>query len=465
MGDDRLDGWKEISKYIKRDIRTSQRWEKEFDLPIYRIDNQSDRPKVYSYKSELDEWFKSKHKSNYEKVAKKRRRINLITSLVLFITAILIILFVYQNFLRKNMSLTFNDVRNANPVRWDLRGTNLVFFDDKDNYLWSKGLNNPKDLTEYYRDEQDEIAKNWMPSDFKRSRIDFSDIDKDGKNEVLTVLMHENPLDRCIALCDNDGRILWSKSIEFNQEYEEGRIFNDYKIQKLSFDEINQDGAEEILALWTHARLSPSVFFIYDKEGKEILKYSHTGLLDFFSVVEFAGFKKILLGGTNNLLAGDAVLILLDCSQLKSGLAPPYDIPYDLIEEKDRIQEYVPKNPKPAFQNYYIRFKKNEISRAVGINYLHVHEARASDNAVFVMVNLGLKKISPVYFHFNPDFSIRYIRPGLEFKRDYKDLLSDGTIQTPLKAFLKRCEHDVFFWDGKGNWIQKPTALKLSVKE
>lgn len=57
MGNDRLDGWKEISRYADRDIRTCQRWEKDLGLPVHRVDNHSLRSKVFSYKSEIDEWF------------------------------------------------------------------------------------------------------------------------------------------------------------------------------------------------------------------------------------------------------------------------------------------------------------------------------------------------------------------------------------------------------------------------
>ncbi|MCU1257033.1 MAG: repeat-containing protein, partial [Candidatus Angelobacter sp.] len=33
---DRLDSWKEIASYLRRDVRTVQRWEKKEGLPVYR---------------------------------------------------------------------------------------------------------------------------------------------------------------------------------------------------------------------------------------------------------------------------------------------------------------------------------------------------------------------------------------------------------------------------------------------
>jgi len=52
---DHLDSWKEIAAYLKRDVRTLQRWEKQEDLPVHR--HRHDRlGSVHAYKSELDAW-------------------------------------------------------------------------------------------------------------------------------------------------------------------------------------------------------------------------------------------------------------------------------------------------------------------------------------------------------------------------------------------------------------------------
>jgi len=50
---DYLDSWKEMAAYLKRDVRTLQRWEKRENLPVHR--HRHDRlASVYAYKSELD---------------------------------------------------------------------------------------------------------------------------------------------------------------------------------------------------------------------------------------------------------------------------------------------------------------------------------------------------------------------------------------------------------------------------
>ena len=55
---DRLDSWKEIATYLKREIRTVQRWEESEGLPIHRHLHRK-QGSVYAFKSELDAWWKN----------------------------------------------------------------------------------------------------------------------------------------------------------------------------------------------------------------------------------------------------------------------------------------------------------------------------------------------------------------------------------------------------------------------
>lgn len=57
---DRLESWKEIAAYLKRDVRTVQRWESGEQLPVHRHTHQK-RGSVYAYPAELDAWRNSRH--------------------------------------------------------------------------------------------------------------------------------------------------------------------------------------------------------------------------------------------------------------------------------------------------------------------------------------------------------------------------------------------------------------------
>jgi TolB-like protein/Tfp pilus assembly protein PilF len=52
----RLESWGEIAGYLRRDVRTVQRWERYHGLPVRRLQI-GKLPTVYAYRSELDKWF------------------------------------------------------------------------------------------------------------------------------------------------------------------------------------------------------------------------------------------------------------------------------------------------------------------------------------------------------------------------------------------------------------------------
>lgn len=59
---DRLDSWKEIASFLRRDVRTVQRWEKKEGLPVYRHQHEK-LGSVYAYRPELTAWFTGRQQS------------------------------------------------------------------------------------------------------------------------------------------------------------------------------------------------------------------------------------------------------------------------------------------------------------------------------------------------------------------------------------------------------------------
>jgi TolB-like protein/Flp pilus assembly protein TadD len=57
----RLESWGEIASYLRRDIRTVQRWERNLGLPIHRL-AVGKQSSVFAYPSELDKWFKEQER-------------------------------------------------------------------------------------------------------------------------------------------------------------------------------------------------------------------------------------------------------------------------------------------------------------------------------------------------------------------------------------------------------------------
>jgi hypothetical protein len=52
---DYLDSWKEIAAYLRRTVRTAQRWEEYESLPVHRHIHKESAT-VFAFKSELNAW-------------------------------------------------------------------------------------------------------------------------------------------------------------------------------------------------------------------------------------------------------------------------------------------------------------------------------------------------------------------------------------------------------------------------
>src|SRR3972149_903510 len=73
--DERLDSWKEIASYFKRDVTTVQRWEKREGMPVHRhLHNRL--PSVYAYRSELEAWWNNRHPELEQEDGQRKIRVS-----------------------------------------------------------------------------------------------------------------------------------------------------------------------------------------------------------------------------------------------------------------------------------------------------------------------------------------------------------------------------------------------------
>ncbi len=71
--EDRLDSWKKIASYLKRDVTTVQRWERREAMPVHR--HLHDKlGSVFAFRSELDVWWESRRTRLTQDGAGERER-------------------------------------------------------------------------------------------------------------------------------------------------------------------------------------------------------------------------------------------------------------------------------------------------------------------------------------------------------------------------------------------------------
>ena len=76
---DRLDSWKRIAQYLKRDVTTVQRWERREAMPVHRHQH-AKLGSVFAYKGELDTWWASRGTQLVEREVSDQRGSSAVTT-------------------------------------------------------------------------------------------------------------------------------------------------------------------------------------------------------------------------------------------------------------------------------------------------------------------------------------------------------------------------------------------------
>lgn len=416
------------------------RWEKEHGLPVHRINKEAKKSKVIAIKADLDRWLLRGRPAN-EAPENKKSRIprgrlwGIIAAAIVVVGGL-----IFVSAVRKA----------APPAGYRVEGRILSIIDGEGRTKWTAEIPTTGDQSSFYAEKGAVDEKKML----ERRKVVFLDADGDRKMETALFWDDDIPENRGVALYDQDGTRLWLRKIHNDVEYARTQWGNDFLPVQIKATDVDGDGRPEILALWNHRKECPGVFQVFSPEGEELGHYEHTGTFLIFAVRHRDDqAADILLGGTNNLLDGDAVLIGLDGRHLPNGLGPPYAVPEDLKDSAERLASFVPRASAHAQQAFYIRFRHNEISRGLGTQWIWPVGISPTSKRIDVELILGHNAF--LNFYFGPDLALEDIRPGSDLIRAYPGWLARGFVRGSLNAFLYRCRRDVSYWDG-GSWSALP---------
>ena len=336
-------------------------------------------------------------------------------------------------------------IKSHNPTHIALNNNVVYFCDESGNNLWDFKFSPEQGFRSSYLPP---------PSVKIKKLVDFADIDRDSRNEVVFFRLSDDLENREILVFDNDGSILFKKKFVPNQRYAEMSLDNNaWRVDYLMMADIQGDEIPEILAIWKNQSRFPSSLVIYDRYGNELYRYNHTGHLHRIEVFKNREGKKfIYLAGTNNLLDGNAVLSVLNCDHLVSGTAPPYSVPEDLEHLKGRLGKYTPLQPKKGVQEYYLRITHNELSRLVTpeqkSKYLRPRITDISDEGITFTIKVMANRF--LFYTLNSSFRLKSIIPSRSFQDDWNNFFNQKKISLSLESFVKNSEKDILFWTDSG---------------
>jgi len=439
---DRLHGWKDIAAFMGKSVRTVQRWEKEFGLPIHRIHGNGGEI-VFGVKAEIDAWLLQdgqplEHESNgnghepvpsqgelpqpgrIETRMKIWRATAVGTSLMLLVLAGWI--------LGPRLGAMQVPIVDKQVAGWLVKSGSLVALNAAGRELW-------RDHGQVLEDESYQDPNN------KKNWVQIADLDGDGKKEVLYVVDSEGSIGEVRAL-NSDGTLRFTHRVMETVRYGDETLGPPWYFGQV-FVGRNADGS---VALWStirHHLWHAAAVEKLDARGNVLERFWSAGHITFVQEATVDGRHVLLVGATNNESKGASVAVL-DYEHPR-GTAPAQTFAYACRD--------CPKGNPIAF----VVFPQTEISRALNTrpNISFIRQDGAGNPLLDVLQADGRlpnaqRKLSTVAFYsLTPDFKVRAGETGDGYRMDHAALEMIGKLDHP---FGLACEAELFpvqRWDGK----------------
>jgi len=424
--------WKEIAAYLGRDIRTCLRWEKNFGLPIHRLDPVSEKARVFAYRDELAAWLQKSQTSRPHILGGHGRpalRSLFFSLFFLLIGAVAVALFflIRDEFVPKE------------PVDFRIKGSALAILNDAGKVLWryETGLENLAGEELYRKHFQFRRADQTVQMPY----LMIKDLDRDGRREVLFSLQTQDETGEGKVLCFNrKGRLLWQFAAGREMKFGDKTYSGDFRTQGILAKDLDGDDLLEILVVSVHRPSWPCLFALLDHQGNLKGEYWNAGYFNDVACADLNGdgIKEIIAGGMNNEY-GLACLAVFDVASIKGG--SPQERPEFLCRELESGSEL-----------YYLLFPRTDVDLADGYPAEAITTVELlSNRRIQVQTNL-----SRIYF----DLSLSLDSPELIISHGFilahERALHGGKVQSVLNSgYTNDLLKGIRYWDGN-MWLAEP---------
>ena len=291
-------------------------------------------------------------------------------------------------------------------------------------------------------------------------RIRITDLDNDGKNEIL-LLRNDNkiPLLAKTLFCYNaDNSIKWKTIIVPKDTlYGNDICYDNIYLRKIFVVNNPQTKSKEILVDYIVCDLFPWFLTKLNYQGKEISTFYNSGNAEFDRIMDIDndGKDEIIIAGHNNDFNHKGCLIVLD-PEFVQGKSPGYRFPRGF---------------ENGLMKYYILFPKIFLNRFSDqqASYIEAVQKFNDKISVFLTETFGPVKEHSSYrtiFNFDFQFNFLHLQTSTEFDRFYERLIDEGKIQ-PVKnwkAYEDSLRKQILFWDGD-KFVNHPVMNKYYLEK
>jgi len=285
-----------------------------------------------------------------------------------------------------------------------------------------------------------------------------TDLDGDGKNEVVTVLnsLAGNIQKRnVLRIFSSDKQQVretsFGQAIKFRNRQYQSDFMTGYSV----VEDFKQNGSKEIIVSVTNVR-SPSFISRLDKNGNVIGEYWHFGHFDVLYAVDLNGDgkKEIVLGPVNDINDSThkefPTVIVLNpekiVGQTESSCTPGFGL------------------PKSEAEIFYIGMPRTNMDNLLPGSGSSIRTISYIDSQVLIVqtVNGSYKEFPPFAFDyiFSSDMKIARVQSMNNTDAVYKSFVQKGKLTGKIdQAYLNNLRNGVRYWDGK-EWRNEWTIVK-----
>lgn len=440
MADKILDSWKEIAQYLKRDVRTCQRWEKELGLPVHRFED-SPRSRVFAYQEEIDHWLREKFGSG-ELGAKREKKIysKLIISLIV-IGLIIFLIWILASLLHRSEPYDFKLERNT-----------LVIMDQKGHHLWQYtfdhlNLVSEKEYRNHFQEKQLVIYPN-NKTHWTLPYIYIGDINHDQHNEVLFLAYWDKPQPESYLYCFNyRGQILWRYLPNDTPVFGQVTYSKIFRGNGFILEDFDHDGSSEIIVIFDCPSFFPTLLVLLNCEGKCLGKYWNSGRINDLLTADLNndGQKEIIIGFQNN--EWDRVGVAVLSPDHLEGASPQTKDHYNCKNTTIRGREI-----------YYLLLPLNELTARQGIRS-SIFKINLLDGPQLEVT----EKFASLVYIFDQQMKLVFFDYSDKFFKEFKLLKEQGIFpaQMTLNELIRRIKNKgVLYFDGD-RWVKTPTMTRF----
>ena len=440
MADKILDSWKEIAQYLKRDVRTCQRWEKELGLPVHRFED-SPRSRVFAYQKEIDHWLREKFGSKELTTPSKKITTTKIVTLLIIIGAIIVLIWLLASL-----------IRHREPYDFKLERNTLVIIDQKGRHLWKHTfdhitLSSEKEYRNHFQKKQLVITPA-NKAEWTLPWIYIGDINNDQHQEVLFFIWWDKPQPESYLYCFNhQGKILWKYLPKEVPIFGQVTYSKNYRGHGFILEDFDQDGSSEIVAIFHCPTFFPTLLVLLNCEGECLGKYWNSGRINDVLTADFDGDgqKEIIIGFQNNEWRQEGIAVL--SPDHLEGASPQIKDHYDCKT-----------TPIRGHEKYYLLLPKNEVTAKQG-----------NHNAILRMTILDgprlevKEQMAPLIYIFDQEMKLIFFDYSDLFLKEFNLLKDKGVFppQLTLEEMITRIRNKgILYFDGH-RFVKTPTMTSF----